>query len=81
MEKVTIKGAMTKVLLLSNKPLSPKEIYDKIIEQKLFQFKTENPVGIINSELRKSCVGIDLKKSRSIKEFELSEDGRYSLKK
>jgi hypothetical protein len=80
MEKVTIKSAIINVLSVANKPLSPKEIYDEITEQKLFHFKAKNPVGIVNSELRKSCVGIDLKKSKPIKEFELRTDGKFVLR-
>lgn len=78
MEKNTLNNAIKKVLS-ANESLRPKEIYEKIIEQKLFQFESNNPIGIVNSEVRKSCVGINLKKSKPSREFELEAGNKYRL--
>lgn len=80
MDKKTIKEAIVQVLKKGNTSLSAKEITDRIIEQKLYQFNTNNPQSIVNSTLRKSCMGIELKLSRKEKPFKLSSDGKYKLK-
>lgn len=59
---------------------SPNDIYNKIVEQELFAFNSKNPVSIVNSELRKSFPGVDLKKSRSQKIFRQVSQGIYSKK-
>jgi restriction system protein len=81
MQKGTIRSAIIKILSESNKSLSPMEVYNKIMEQKLFEFKAKNPVAIVNSVIRKNCLGVNLKKSNSEKQFEMKENGRYILKK
>lgn len=79
MEKATIKDSIIEVLSNNKNGLSPKEIYNKIVEQELFAFNSKNPVGIVNSELRKSCHDIDLKKSRIQKIFRQVSPGIYSM--
>jgi len=77
----TIAQAIVEVLGQTSTPKTPSEIYDEIIRQNLYTFNTKSPIVVINSEIRKSSIGIDLKKSKSEKLFEPLSDGRYALLK
>jgi hypothetical protein len=79
MKRITIKDAIIKVLETEKHPLKPSDIYQKIVELNLYTFKTQSPISIIASELRKNCVGIDLKKSRPERLFEAKENGKFIL--
>ena len=80
MKTKTIIEAVTEVLKKNNSGLSAWEITDAIIEQKLYSFNSTNPTSIVNSTIRKSCVGIDLKLSKKEKVFKLNAEGKYKLK-
>ena len=79
MKKTTIKDIIIKILISEHKPFSTREIYDQIVEKNLYEFKSKTPLSIINSELRKNCKGIELKKSKTKKIFEQHENGKFSL--
>jgi len=76
--KKTIKEAIIDVMG-GSKPLSSREIYERIVEKKIYEFKSKTPISIINSELRRNCKGIEIKKSNTKKIFEQNEDGTFSL--
>jgi len=80
MKNKTIKEAIVDILKLENVPLSSSEIYKKIVDKKLYEFKAKNPIAIVNSELRKNCYGVNLKKSNSDKIFERIENGKFMLR-
>jgi len=75
----TIKEAIIEVLKRESRPLSAQSIYEKIIENNLYKFNSKTPASIVNSELRKNCKGIELKKSNKIKCFEQVEQGKFFL--
>jgi hypothetical protein len=77
----TITQAIVEVLRRKTEAQTPTEIYNDIIRGELYSFNSKTPIGIINSEIRKSCVGIELKKSKSDKLFEPRPGGKYSLVK
>jgi len=78
---MTLKEVISKVLERENNPLSSREIYERIIDGKLYEFKSKTPVAIVNSELRKNAEGVHLKKSSSKKMFRLSGDKKFVLLK
>ncbi len=80
MKKLTIKESIYKVLKKENKALLPREIYELIVDGKLYEFKSKTPSAVVNSELRKSSEGIHLKKSSSVKIFKIDQQGKYTLK-
>ena len=53
----TIHEAITTVLQEEKKPLSSKEIYDRIIEKNYYTFQSKDPRAIVSGEIRKRCEG------------------------
>ena len=80
MKRGTIKEAIIETLNRVNKPLTAKDIYDYIIEQDLYQFNTESPVGVVKVAIRRHCEGLDFPSAKPVKYFQLLRDGRYWLK-
>ena len=80
MKQNTIEEAIVQVLKRTSNGLTPKEIYDKIIEQKLYSFHTEEAVGVVDHTIRKSCVGVNIEVSKEEKLFKQASEGKYKLK-
>lgn len=76
----TIKDVVIQILEKEKAGLSPSEIYNKIIGQNLYEFKSKTPISIINGVLRKACEGVELKKSNEKKIFKRLDNGSYTLK-
>jgi hypothetical protein len=79
MSKRTINEAIVEVLKMEKMALSPKEIYNRIMKQNLYQFQSSSAESIVRSQLRKSCVNINLKLSSSNRQFEYIEPRLYKL--
>lgn len=47
--------AAQQILISSSRPLHPREIYERIVEQGLFQFGARDPVSVVSSTLRRRC--------------------------
>ena len=77
----TINDAIIEVLRIEGKPLHPHDIFVKIKEMNLYQFKAENPENIVRSQLRRhSENGGKLAVQSKIKHFVCFDDGKYWLK-
>ncbi len=75
-EKMTIIEAVKKVLA-ENKAMSSKEIYDKILENNLYEFPAKNPQAVVNGMIRRHCLELNFPTSSPIKYFKIaSKDGR-----
>lgn len=53
---MTIVESIKCVLQQNNDGLTSKQIYDEIIRQGLYSFGAENPVGVVNAQLRRRCI-------------------------
>ena len=74
---MTIIEAIKDVLKNEPKGLSSAEIYQKIIENNLYQFGAKNPVGVVNGEIRRHCVGLDFPTAYPVKHFAIAgKDGK-----
>ena len=80
MSERTIEDAIVQVLKRNHTGLTPKEIYTKIVEQKLYEFHAKEPVSVVDHAIRKSCVGVDIEVSKEEKLFKEAGDGKYKLK-
>jgi len=69
---MTIVESIKCVLQENNDGLTSKQIYDEIVHQKLYSFGAENPVGVVNAQLRRRCVGLDFPTAYPIKCFEIA---------
>lgn len=80
MKQHTIEDAVVQVLKRNSNGLTPKEIYDKIVEQNLYKFHAEEPVSVVDHTIRKSCMGVNIDVSKEEKLFIQSSEGKYKLK-
>ena len=67
-EKMTIIEAVKNVLA-DNKAMSSKEVYDKIIENNLYEFPAKNPQAVVNGMIRRHCLELNFPTSSPIKYF------------
>ena len=79
MNNMTIKEATLKVLKKKQTPLSVKQIYDAILEEKLYEFGAKNPQAILKNTIRQHCDNISLKTSKGEKCFTSKNDGTYYI--
>ncbi|WP_408900098.1 restriction endonuclease [Photobacterium piscicola] len=76
---MTIVEAIKSVLLAVKIPLTYKEIYNEIINRKLYEFGAKNPEAIVNSKLRKHCYGLDFPSASPAKHFVIdSKNGKVT---
>jgi restriction system protein len=82
MNKLTIIQAAKTVLASYPEGLTAEEIYNRIIEQKLYEFKAKQPYNILLVTIRRQCYGIDFPSAYPLKHFKYNVvDGKtlYSL--
>lgn len=74
---MTIIEAIKAVLISEPEGLTSVEIYQRIIDKKLYQFGAKNPVGVVNGEIRRHCVGLDFPTAYPVKHFAIvGKDGK-----
>jgi restriction system protein len=76
---MTIDNAIQQVLKLELKALSANEIFNKIIELKLYHFKAKNPASVISTQIRRHCEGINIKESSKLKYYRKVEGNKFVL--
>jgi len=76
----TINQAIIDVFKKEGKPLTSKEIYNKIIENDYYRFRAEDPVNIVRIQLRRHCINLDFPTASPTKLFQALKDGTYWLK-
>lgn len=69
---MTIVECIKAVLSESGSAMTSKEIYDRIIESKLYSFRAQDPVGVVNAQIRRHCLGLDFPTSFPVKHFEIA---------
>lgn len=52
-KKATIIDAVVEVLRAETRPATAKEIHDRIVEMKLFEFAAKDPVAMVRAAIRK----------------------------
>lgn len=70
--RTTIVEAIKQVLTDKPEGLMSSEIYEKIVEMGLYDFRAENPVAVVNSVIRRHCEGLDFPSANSIKHFTIA---------
>lgn len=80
MKKFTLKDTIFKILKSTNKPLSIKEIYLQIVENQLYNFKSENPEHIVRTLLRRHSDNIKFPSAKKTKYFTFLSDGTFWFK-
>ena len=77
---MTIIEAIKEVLKSEPNGLSSSEIYQKIIDRNLYQFGAKNPVGVVNGEIRRHCLGLDFPTAYPVKHFAIAGKEGKKLK-
>lgn len=80
MKNRTINQAIIDIFKKEGKPLTSKEIYNKIIENDYYRFRAEDPVNIVRIQLRRHCINLDFPTASPTKLFQVLKDGTYWLK-
>lgn len=75
MTKKPIHAVISDVLGQADKPMSAREIYDRIRDQGLYEFKAKDPASIVRNQLRRHCTNI--KGSASVKYFRMADNGGF----
>lgn len=75
----TFRDAAIEVLKKSNKPMRPKAIWEKIVEDNLYQSSGKTPWESLKTEIIASCIGVQCSKSYAEKNFYRAEPGHYGL--
>jgi hypothetical protein len=77
--KGTIVDAIRQIMKAEGKPMTPREIYHRVVQEGLYDFKAQTPVAVVGSQIRKHCVGKDAKSYHDSKFFQPAGTGRYQL--
>ncbi len=79
---MTINEAIIQAITAAGRPLTPKEAYEQITEDGLYEFRAQNPQSIVTGQIRRHCKDLDFPSAAPKKYFGLTDDGRfYALKK
>lgn len=74
---MTIVEAIKQVLSENTASMTSKEIYDQIIKLGLYSFGAQDPVSVVNAQIRRRCAGLDFPTAYPIKFFEIAgHDGK-----
>ena len=74
---MTIIEAIKEVLKEEPEGLSSADIYQRIIDKNLYKFGAKNPVGVVNGEIRRHCVGLEFPTAYPVKHFAIAgKDGK-----
>lgn len=68
-KKMTIIEAIRTVLLKNGSGMTVEEIFDKIIENKLYTFGAKNPRAVVNGEIRCHCSDLNFPTANPVKYF------------
>jgi restriction system protein len=79
-KKRTINQSIAQVMRMAGKPMSVSEVYQAIIDNGFYEFKAEDPSGIVRKQIRKHCEGINFASASPTKHFIMPSPGRYWLK-
>ena len=69
---MTIWEAASEVLKSSTSGMTSGEITDVILQKKLYEFHTDNPISMVNAAIRRHCEGLDFPAASVIKYFKIA---------
>lgn len=78
--KRTINDAIIEVLSQSKNGLDPKEIYNAIVQKKLYDFKSASPENIVRNQLRRHSENLPALKADSKRKLYVFDHGKFHLK-
>ena len=78
-KKKAIHQAIREVLSAEQSALSPEEIYQRIRERNLYDFCAQDPVHVVQSQLRRHCKDFNFPSARQVRYFTLDGKNKYRL--
>lgn len=69
---MTIVEAIKSVLADQPDGLLSSEVYQKIVDLGLYNFRAENPIAVVNGTIRRHCTGLDFPSASVVKHFAIS---------
>ena len=69
-----------KVVLNGSPGMTSQEIYNEIVQRKLYSFGAANPAAVVNGEIRRRCFGLDFPTAYPVKVFETAGFSGKKLK-
>jgi restriction system protein len=78
--KKTVNDAIIEVLKQSKTPLDSKEIFARIKEKGLYDFKSSNPENIVRNQLRRHSENVPQNKVTSKVKYFFYQDGKFKIK-
>jgi hypothetical protein len=79
MQQKTVAQVAVEILTTAQTPLTLVEITQKILDQKLYEFKSTDPKGIVRGAIERRCDGLNRKNATGEKLFRKEADGRYAV--
>ena len=74
---MTIVECIKTVLESHPEGLTAREIYKEIVQRELYSFGAQDPVGVVNAQIRRRCTGLDFPTAYPTKAFEIAQhDGK-----
>ena len=74
-----IHRAIADVLREAKQPIAANEIYERIQQSAGYDFHAKDPVQVVQTQLRRHCVGMDFPSARRTKYFQRVDGNRYVL--
>lgn len=69
---MTINEAIKEVLTSCENGMTANEIYNEIIKRNLYSFKAKIPEHVVNTNIRRKCVGLDFPTAHPVKQFKIA---------
>lgn len=68
---MTIVEAVKAVLITSQTGMTSREVYQEIIDRNLYSFPAKKPDAVVNSIIRRHCLGLDFPTANAVKHFKI----------
>lgn len=78
MSQTTVAQAIVQVLKKSSQLMSPREIYEAILAEGLYEFKAKDAFGVVRNQLSRHCEGKG-KDLSNLKLFRRNDLGNFKL--
>jgi restriction system protein len=75
---MTITEAIRQVMHKNGAPMTIVEAYQAIVRANLYEFRSDNPVHIVRTQIRRHCKGLDFPSASPIKLFQLVGQNSYA---
>jgi restriction system protein len=75
----TIVDAIQSVLKRKGESLTVEEVYSRIVQANLYQFRAIDPKSVVRAQLRRHCINLDFPSASPVKYFALVGEDRYTL--